>query len=288
MSFKEELTERSHSFSDSFEKYLSGSFDCPDVLIEAIRYSALAGGKRIRPVLLLEVARTFSGDDSLVLPLAQAIEMIHTYSLIHDDLPEMDNDDLRRGRATNHIVFGPAQAVLAGDGLLNLAMERVLEGVPKDPDRYLQAARILFHASGINGMIGGQSLDMLDGDDLEYINSHKTGALIMASVLCGAVPVIGEKDPAIDPLKRYAKAIGEAFQLVDDVLDVEGDTLQLGKQTGSDEKNDKKTYVSRYGLEKTKQRIGELRNIAHSALDEIDYDTKFLANLADFICDRQK
>ncbi len=286
MSFKDELACRSEAFNGYLEEALSGPFDCPDILADAVRYSALAGGKRIRPVLTLEVTKIFGGNQKEVLPLALALEMIHTYSLIHDDLPEMDDDDLRRGKPTNHVVFGQAQAVLAGDALLNLAVETVLSGIPKEEENYLEAARILFHASGINGMIGGQSMDIEGGRDLNYINSHKTGALLTAAVLCGAVATLGAEAMEIEPLKRYAEAVGEAFQLVDDVLDVEGSTEELGKETGSDEKNDKITSVSLYGLDETKNRIKELQKQAHLALDTINYDTKFLADLADYICER--
>lgn len=292
--FKKELNQKAALAEASLEQAFETRFDAPDIIVSAVKYSLFAGGKRLRPVLMTETARAFGGDPELVRPLADAIEMIHTYSLIHDDLPAMDDDDTRRGKPTNHIVYGEDTAILAGDALLNLAMERALEGVPNDnPQNYLQAMRALFYSSGINGMIGGQTADTITEaatiteEDIDYIHTHKTGALLKAAVLCGAIPVIGQDTVRLGALGAYAEAIGMAFQIVDDILDVEGDEKKLGKPIGSDEKNHKATFVALYGMASAVDKVEELRGQAHEALEGLDGDMRFLQDMADYVCLRK-
>ena len=223
-------------------------------LYDAMRYSLLAGGKRLRPVLLLEACRLCGGAVEDALPFAGAIEMVHTYSLIHDDLPCMDDDDLRRGRPTNHKVFGEANAVLAGDGLLTAAFETMLApGQKLPPERVLAAAGILARAAGGRGMVGGQVLDMagegraLGLTEVEELQRLKTGALIRAAVEMGCA-VAGGAEEQREALCRYADCLGLAFQIQDDILDVVGDEATLGKPIGSDVRSDKTTFVALKGL----------------------------------------
>lgn len=277
----------------SLRQFMEQNFDAPPKITEAVNYSLFAKSKRIRPVITREVARMLGQDPELVVPLADTLELIHTYSLIHDDLPAMDNDDYRRGQYTNHIVFGEDMAILAGDALLNLAMERGLSGIPEDdPKNYLEALKMIFYFSGINGMIGGQaadilySIDEITGEQLEYIHKHKTGGLINAAVLSGAVPYIGIKDPRLKYLFQFSHAIGLLFQIQDDILDVEGNSEILGKSIGSDEKNFKPTYVSLYGIASAKEKKEELCSRAHEALNHLEGETDFLHQLVDFISKR--
>lgn len=292
--FKETLSQKAQEAEDSLRERFRCRFDAPDIIVSAMNYSLFAGGKRLRPVLMRETMRALGGDVRDISALADAIEMIHTYSLIHDDLPAMDDDDLRRGKPTNHKVYGESTAILAGDALLNLAMETALTGIPsKNPEGYLNAMRILFLCSGVNGMIGGQTADTITGigdvteEKLNYIDEHKTGALLRAAVLCPAF-VCGVSEREYEALDRYATCMGTAFQIVDDILDVDGDEEVIGKPVGSDEKNHKPTYVTLYGIASSEDRIQELKESALSALDEIDGDTSFLRDLAIYMCDRDR
>ncbi|MEG1433002.1 polyprenyl synthetase family protein [Eubacterium sp.] len=295
-----EFSEKMKTLAAEVEEELTAcfmeQFDSPDIIISAMKYSLFVGGKRLRPVLMKETCHCLGGDSQMVVKLACALEMIHTYSLIHDDLPAMDDDDLRRGEPTNHKVYGESIAILAGDALLNYAVETALAGVPNSETeamtRYIRALQILFYASGVNGMIGGQTGDILCEEDgevteekLAYIHAHKTGALIKASVLCGAV-IAGAKQSELAALEDYADAIGLAFQIVDDILDVTGTEESLGKPIGSDEKNHKTTFVSLYGLASSEVKVGELEVRALKALDCLDHDTTFLRELATYICTR--
>ena len=256
-------------------------------LEEAMRYSLLAGGKRIRPVLALATAEALGRDTEEVLPLAGALEMIHTYSLIHDDLPAMDDDDLRRGRPTCHVAYGDDVAILAGDGLFAEALRLVLTDQGGERDNVLEATRELVAAAGVRGMVGGQYLDVAGGDDVEIRRLHelKTGALIAASVGC-VLSLEGVNGPATIPYRRFAAELGVVFQIVDDILDVTGDEAELGKPRGSDERHGKATYVSVYGLDRARDLARESHAAARAALAEADGRTERLGQIADYILTR--
>ena len=256
-------------------------------LEEAMRYSLLAGGKRIRPVLVLATADALGRDSEHALPLAAAIEMIHTYSLIHDDLPAMDDDDLRRGKPTCHVAFGEDVAILAGDGLFAEALRLALTEQVGEPANVLAAVREVVTAAGVNGMVGGQFLDVAGhgSGDLRRLHELKTGALIAASV--GAVLALeGVNGPATIPFRRFAAELGVVFQIVDDILDVTGDEAELGKPRGSDERHGKATYVSVHGLERARELARESHTGARAALEQAQGDTARLARIADYILTR--
>ena len=245
-------------------------------IYDAMNYSLMAGGKRIRPVLTLETCRMCGGDVSAALPFACALEMVHTYSLIHDDLPCMDDDDLRRGKPTNHKVFGEANAVLAGDALLTAAFEMMTEHRGAlDADRVLDAIDCLSHAAGATGMIGGQVLDMegeerpLSLEELKLMQSLKTGALICAAAELGCIVAGGSREQRC-AVREYAQCIGRAFQVRDDMLDVTSTDEVLGKPIGSDAENGKTTFVTALGLEGCGKLVDELTEQAIRALDEFD------------------
>ncbi len=270
---REHVTYPTHLRAE-IEEYLRGlSFSrapLTDGLEEAMRYSLLAGGKRIRPVLALATARAIGMDQSDVMPLAGALELIHTYSLIHDDLPAMDNDDLRRGRPTCHIAFSESVAILAGDGLYAEAFLHVLRHQRSEPARVLDALTELADATGVNGMVGGQYIDVREAapagpDGLRQLHALKTGRLIGASVLC-VLALGGVGEPATISFRRFAAELGVLFQIVDDILDVTGTDAALGKPHGSDERHGKRTYVSEYGLEHARALAGESHRTAREAL----------------------
>ncbi len=260
-------------------------------LAEAMRYSLLAGGKRIRPMLVLEFCRISGGDPEAALPVACAIEMLHTYSLIHDDLPCMDNDDLRRGRPTNHVVYGECTATLAGDALQAEAFGTILR-CSLSADRRAACAEDLADAVGLDGMCGGQYLDMigegkrLSERELDEINSLKTGALLIGACRMG-VHAAGGTELQLDAAARYGAAIGAAFQLRDDMLDVTSTEAELGKPIGSDLQEGKNTYVSLVGLDECERRITRLTEAAKTALSEGFSDTAFLDALADSMAVRK-
>jgi len=260
-------------------------------LAEAMRYSLLAGGKRIRPMLVLEFCRIAGGDIEAAVPVACAIEMLHTYSLIHDDLPCMDNDDLRRGRPTNHVVYGECTATLAGDALQAEAFGTILRS-SLDADRRAACAEDLANAVGLDGMCGGQYLDMigegkrLSETELDAINTRKTGALLIAACRMG-VHAAGGTELQLEAAARYGAAIGVAFQLRDDVLDVTSTEAELGKPIGSDAQEGKNTYVSLVGMAECEQRILRLTEAAKHALSEGFSDTAFLDSLADSMAVRK-
>jgi len=256
-------------------------------LEDAMRYSLLAGGKRIRPVLALATAEALGRDPAEVLPLAAAIEMIHTYSLIHDDLPAMDDDGLRRGKPTCHVAFGEDVAILAGDGLFAEALRLALTEQDGEPRQVLAAVREVASAAGVEGMVGGQFLDVTaDGSvDLRRLHELKTGALIVASV--GSILALeGLDGPATIPFRRFAAELGVLFQIVDDILDVTGDETELGKPRGSDERHGKATYVSVYGLDRARELARDSHARARAALDEAAGSTARLAGIADYILTR--
>ena len=261
---------------DEIEAYLGGiRFSNEPItagLEEAMRYSLLAPGKRIRPVLALATARALGRDHREVLPFAGAIELIHTYSLIHDDLPAMDDDDLRRGRPTCHKAFGESVAILAGDGLYAEAFRHVLEHQRTAPDRLLAALGELATATGVNGMVGGQYVDVKDNappgpEGLRRLHELKTGRLIAACVNC-VLLLEGAAEPATMPFRRFAAELGVLFQIVDDILDVTGTDAALGKPQGSDERHGKRTYVSEFGIDRAKELAADSHRTARAALVE--------------------
>lgn len=262
---------------------------------EAMKYSLMAGGKRIRPVLSIAVCDMLKGDRATIMPYAAAIELIHTYSLIHDDLPCMDDDDFRRGKPTSHKVFGEAMAVLAGDGLFNLAFEIMLTDIVKNGSSGLKkpdAALLIAEAAGIKGMIGGQVMDMdSENRDITYeelctMHRMKTGALIKAAVLTPAV-LLDAREDVLAKLEVYADNIGLAFQIKDDILDLEGTSEILGKSVGSDEKNSKATFVSKLGIDKARELLASSVEKAAEALKTIE-NNDFLIKMAVFIARRNK
>ncbi|MCH4888824.1 polyprenyl synthetase family protein [Acidaminobacter sp. JC074] len=290
MNFKESL----HNKAQVVEKHLATFFnehqnEFEKKLHDSMKYSLLSGGKRIRPILALEIGRLFGAHESQVIDYACAIEMIHTYSLIHDDLPAMDDDDLRRGKKTNHIVYGEAMAILAGDGLLNYAFELMSDKAISM--NHVNAMKAVSKASGHQGMIGGQVADIMsedqggDADILHYIQMNKTSALLTCALLAGG-HIAGADDKVIKNLERLGACVGIAFQIKDDILDIESDEETLGKPIGSDEKNKKLTYPSLHGLEASKEKLLSLTQEAHDILDGFSGDVTFLKMLVDYLCYR--
>ena len=279
----------------ALDHYLPAPDAPPPTLSEAMRYSVFAGGKRVRPILLLAAAGAVGGDGESVVPAACAMEFVHTYSLIHDDLPAMDDDDYRRGKPTSHKVFGEAVAILAGDALLTHAFEVMT--CPAMRARFagpvlLEATHRLARAAGFAGMVGGQAVDMssegraVSVDVLEYIHRHKTAALIGAAVAMGGL-LGGGSTAQLAALKRYGQAIGLAFQIADDVLDVEGDSAALGKQVGQDAQHGKATYPALLGLEASRRHAAALLQEALAALGPFDDSADRLRQLARFIVNRR-
>ena len=267
---------------------------------ESMNYSFESGGKRLRPLFMLESFKLFNGKDvKTVAPFMAAIEMIHTYSLIHDDLPAMDNDDYRRGKLTNHKMFDEATAILAGDGLLNYAFETVSHAMASENDpeilkRMVKANEVLSVKAGIYGMIGGQIVDLsvehqkdVSLETLLFIHKCKTAALIESSLMIGAI-LAGASEDDIKKMENVGYNIGLAFQIQDDILDVVGDSAVLGKSVGSDEKNEKITYVSLKGLEESEKEQERLSSLAMSILHEFNGDYTFLSNLTEYLVTRKK
>jgi geranylgeranyl diphosphate synthase type II len=288
------------------ENYLTGlrfsAIPETEGLDEAMRYSLLAGGKRIRPVLALATARSLGTEPESMLPAAAAIELIHTYSLIHDDLPAMDDDELRRGRPTSHVVFGENVAILAGDGLFAEALRLLTEHQRGEPTSVLAALRELLGATGVDGMVGGQYVDVTTSipkapssaavaagsqaaTELRSLHALKTGRLIAASV--GVVLVLAApSEPDTIPYRRFAEELGVLFQIVDDILDVTGSDEELGKPPGSDERHGKLTYVSLFGLGRARELAAESHRKAHDALSAVRGDPQDLSRITDFIYTR--
>jgi geranylgeranyl diphosphate synthase type II len=262
-----------------------------DTLYESMRYSLTAGGKRIRPVLTLAVCDMLGGDTVQALPYACAVEYIHTYSLIHDDLPAMDDDDMRRGKPTNHMVYGEATAILAGDSLLTCAMEAMLKDMmlyfdkPQELARRIRAANIIIKGSGIRGMIGGQIADIeaeeraISPELLDYIHLNKTAALIESALLAGAY-IAGADRQQLDALSVFGESLGLAFQIVDDLLDVRGDDSEMGKKSGQDAYRHKAAYPAVHGLARSEGRLSELTDAAVHALEPFGDKADFLASMA--------
>lgn len=285
---KNELSERITVVDTSLDELLPQYDNPQSVIYDAMRYSIFAGGKRLRPILMWETARIFGKEWDCVKELACALEMIHTYSLIHDDLPAMDDDDMRRGMPTNHIKFGEDIAILAGDALLNKAFEVAL--LSKNPNAY-KALQVLANSSGTEGMIGGQVVDLQsEGKDIElsrlqYIHSLKTGALIRSACVIGAI-LAGASEKEISAIDEFAKNLGIAFQIRDDILDVTGSADELGKPIGSDEECDKNTYVKLCGIEKSEMLVNEYSQKAIKALSIFGNGAYFLIKLTDYLINR--
>ncbi|WP_246517222.1 polyprenyl synthetase family protein [Clostridium aciditolerans] len=260
---------------------------------EAITYSLDAGGKRIRPLLFLLTYMLKNNNYKSVLPVAAAIELIHTYSLIHDDLPCMDNDDLRRGKPTNHKVFGEAIAVLAGDGLLNEAMNIMFRYCIDNDKNAIRACSLISESAGIEGMVGGQTVDILSEntkipiDQLYYMHSKKTGALIKAAIVAGAI-LGGSTEEDVKKLDYYGQKLGLAFQIKDDILDIVGDTEVLGKKAKSDLDNNKTTFITTYGLNKCMEMCNSLTSECVEVLDKVEGDTSRLKEITLFLLNREK
>ena len=275
--------------NDALEEYLPKS---DDIVSEAMKYSVRNGGKRIRPMLTLEFCKACGAEPEKALPFACAVEMIHTYSLIHDDLPCMDDDDYRRGKPSCHIAFGEANALLAGDALLTLAFETAVKA-DIAAENVVRAVKELSYSAGILGMVGGQVLDLqnenkaLTLSELEQIHNLKTGELIRVACVLGCVAA-GADEEKIKSAEAYAKGIGLTFQIVDDILDVTSDAETLGKPIGSDAENQKTTYVSLLGIEKSKEVAAELTRKAKAALAVYDENTEALSLLADNLLIRKK
>lgn len=294
MEFKTVLKERAIYIEELLNKYMPKEEGYQKTIMESMNYSLRAGGKRLRPILTLEACKIVGGNEEDAIAFAVAIEMIHTYSLIHDDLPALDNDDLRRGRKTNHIVYGEDMAILAGDALLNYAFEVMLSSSlgKKNPEKYLRAINEIAKSSGIYGMIGGQVVDVqseneqIPKEKLDYIHNNKTAAIIIGCMRAGAI--IGDANgEQIDEITKYAKNIGLSFQIVDDILDIVGDEAKLGKKVGSDIDNNKSTYPSLLGLEKSKEIANELISEAKKSIEKLSENVEFLNGLADYIIARE-
>jgi len=294
MNFKQKYDSFADLVNKALEEYVTEKDTPEGTIYKAMKYSLMAGGKRLRPVLSLSVCEILGGEPENVIPYACAVEMIHTYSLIHDDLPAMDNDDYRRGRLTSHKVFGEAIAVLAGDALLNYAFEIMLEDVlKKGGDTGIKVMDIVAKAAGVSGMIGGQVVDLesegkgIPVNILEYMHRCKTGALIKASVMLSAA-LCGTNKKKEECLEEYAEKIGLAFQIKDDILDVEGDFKDLGKATGSDAANGKTTFATIYGVERSREILTEVISQAVYAVKrEFGDEAEFLVNLAEYIASRE-
>lgn len=317
MDFLEKLRSKAALADKALENYLP-SQSYPEIIYEAMRYSVFAGGKRLRPALVMAAAEAVGGEANRVLNIACALELIHTYSLIHDDLPAMDNDDFRRGKPTCHRVYGEAIAILAGDALLTLAFELMAKSVAEaDPGVVLRVIAEIAGAAGTRGMVGGQVVDILledknskenqmsdslhcdsgggikkdtenkdiEIDVLEYMHRHKTGALYKAAVRSGAM-LAGAGEEKLKALTAYAEFLGLAFQIRDDILDIEGDEKKLGKRVGSDKKNKKATYPALLGMEKAKQKASKAVKAALNALESFDSRADFLRELAAFTISR--
>ena len=279
------------------EEALEGALpqqDGPETrVVEAMRYSLFAGGKRLRPILCLAASEAVGGDLKAAMPAGCALEMIHTYSLIHDDLPAMDDDDLRRGKPTNHKVFGEAIAILAGDGLLTEAFVLLSGYNSLLPERAVQVIGVIAEAASYRGMVGGQVVDILsqnkraDLETVQQMHSRKTAALIAAATESGALTGKGF-EAQVAALGRYGRAIGLAFQIADDILDIEGDTELLGKTTGADEARGKVTYPAAVGLERSRQTANEMVNDALAALEGFDDRANPLRSLANYIITKKK
>lgn len=297
MSFKEELQQKVDGVEQVLQKYLPEEEGWQIKVIEAMNYSVNAGGKRLRPILMQETYRMFGGKGEEIEAFMAAIEMIHTYSLVHDDLPAMDNDEYRRGRKTTHVVYGEGMAILAGDALLNYAFETALQAFEQtnQMQAVAKAMKILAKKAGIYGMIGGQTADIeaenlqekVTQEHLLFIHEHKTAALIQAAMMIGAI-LAGADDEQVKIIEKAAYEIGVAFQIQDDILDVTSTFEELGKPIGSDEKNNKTTYVTLKGLEVAMQEQKAMSQHAIELLESLQMENDFLMELIKSLITRVK
>lgn len=296
MDLKTYLHEKKAIVEEALEIYLPKIQGPAASVLEAMRYSLFAGGKRLRPILCMAAATAVGGDERDVLPVAGALEFIHTYSLIHDDLPALDNDDLRRGRPTNHKVFGEALALLAGDGLLTESFRLMTDPILTKkfpPDVLLRVIGLISFSAGIHGMVGGQVVDIqsegkeVDLGVVEFIHTHKTGALIAAAVRAGAI-LGGGSERDVEALTTYGREVGLAFQISDDILDIEGDSKSMGKGVGGDERRGKATYPAVAGLDRSKGVQEELVGSAVEALEAFDRKADPLREIAHYIIQRNR
>ena len=297
MNFKEELKDRVDHIEAILKEYLPKEEGWQKTVIAAMNYSVLAGGKRLRPMLMEETYRLFGGKGREIEPFMAAIEMIHTYSLVHDDLPAMDNDEYRRGRKTTHVVYGEAMAILAGDGLLNYAFETAMKSFTMEGDleKKARALSVLAQKAGIYGMIGGQTADIeaedlgdqVTTEHLMFIHAHKTSALIEAAMMTGAILAGASQEETVQ-IEKAAYEIGIAFQIQDDILDVTSTLEMLGKPIGSDARNHKTTYVTLKGLEESCKEQQELSLHAIETIRNIGYSNDFLMELVTSLITREK
>ena len=295
MDFKTEMAERTAQIEQIIKKYLPKEEGYEKTIMEAMNYSVLAGGKRLRPMLMQETYRLFGGRSEVIEPFMAAIEMIHTYSLVHDDLPAMDNDEFRRGKLTTHKKYGHAMGILAGDGLLNYAYEVCAKAIITSghKDRAAEAFHILADKAGIYGMVGGQTVDVqytdkpMEKEVLQFVHELKTGALIQAAMMMGAV-LAGASEEEVGKIEEVALMVGMAFQIQDDILDVTSTTEVLGKPVLSDEKNHKVTYVTLYGLEEAKRQVKEYSDRAAELLEGLNRKNEFLHELLMSLIYREK
>lgn len=296
MQIQQQIEEKTRQIEAILNKYLPKEEGHQKRVMEAMNYSFTAGGKRLRPMLMQETYRMFGGSSQVIEPFMAAMEMIHTYSLIHDDLPAMDNDEYRRGKKTTHVVYGEAMAILAGDGLLNYAYETALSAFSLDPEnqRIPQALQVLANKAGIYGMVGGQTVDVetdqtreVSKEQIDFIYRLKTSALLEASMMIGGI-LAGANTNDLQRLECIAGKVGLAFQIQDDILDVTGSAEVLGKPVGSDDKNQKATYVSYEGLEKAKSDVNAYSQEALQELKQLSVKNEFLEELIRYLINREK
>ena len=296
--FMEELQQKVEHINDVLEKFLPAEEGQQRIIFEAMNYSVRAGGKRLRPILMEETYHMFGGSSAVIEPFMAAIEMIHTYSLVHDDLPAMDNDEYRRGKKTTHAVYGEAMGILAGDALLNLAYETAAKAFDMEvaDTRVARAFAVLAKKAGVYGMVGGQVVDVeseksddcsITREKLDFIYRLKTGALIESSMMIGAI-LAGASSDEVSRVEQIAAKLGLAFQIQDDVLDVTSTLEVLGKPVGSDEKNNKATYVTFEGLDKAVSDVERISKEAEEQLDDLGYDDAFLKELFEYFIHREK
>lgn len=293
MDCKEQLSMKAKEIDGYLQKSLPQQSEYPSEIFEAMRYSIFAGGKRLRPVLLLSACEALGGETEKAVDFACAIEMIHTYSLIHDDLPAMDNDDYRRGRLTSHKKFGEATAILAGDGLLHHAFEIMANACVKDCSiQTVKAMQAIAHGAGVYGMLSGQVVDVLsegkqiDEQTMYFIHKNKTAAMLQGALKAGAI-LAGATQQQVEIMEQAGEKIGVAFQIADDILDITSTLEELGKPVHSDEKNEKNTYVTMYGIEKSQQMVETLSQQAISLFQTLGEKADFLIELTKYLIDRK-
>ena len=295
MNFQDELTKRTDEIEKGIREFLTKEEGFAKSMAQAMNYSMLAGGKRLRPLLMQETYRLFGGKEKVIWPFMTGMEMIHTHSLIHDDLPALDNDDYRRGRLTTHKVYGEAMGILSGVALLNYAYETMLLAFERTayPERVIRGLSVMAEKTGIHGMLGGQSVDVendgtpLTKEMLDYIYRNKTSALIEAAMMTGAI-LAGADENSVAIIEEAAGKIGLAFQIQDDILDVTSTEEELGKPVHSDEKNNKVTYVTLFGIEEASRQVKELSEDAVSLLKGLNKNNEFLYLLVEKLINRRK